>query len=87
MGITSFDEARIMLVALLHEPGDRLVFGLAELSPSERLFLTNTCCATVIAYALCATTNNDVAGALQGLEALQAGIIAQVKQIAQANKR
>ena len=68
--IVAINEARRMLVALLQKPDDGPVVGLDEISPKDKLYLVTTCSATMIEHAICATCGNDLADALEGLEAL-----------------
>jgi hypothetical protein len=65
-----YDGARIALVALLHENDDPELFGLSELDTSDRLFLTTTCCATIIEHMLCMIAHHHNKHALEGLDAL-----------------
>jgi hypothetical protein len=68
---TEYDDARRMLVELLHRDDDRPVAGIGALSAKDQDFLITTCAATVMLITLARIASFEEASALKGLAALE----------------
>ena len=78
---TEYNDARRMLVRLLHQDDDGPIVGVEDFKDSEREFMKITCAHVVIMYHLCYMSGFEETEAKKGWDALVVATDKMLKEI------